>query len=80
MTPKQELEDIRGKMLDLLEDAKRVIMQNGTKMDWERARTCWWNTIATMLGHENMFTQYENTILNAIEAMPDGEDEEEEDE
>jgi tRNA(Ile2) C34 agmatinyltransferase TiaS len=66
MSNAKRLSEIRTEVLELLEEAKTIIKQDGTSHDWERAKAYWWGHTATAMGSEEYFTQYETTILNTI--------------
>jgi len=73
----RELEETREQMLELIEQAGRILRRAVPAMIYNRAHSYWLAHIKVALGSDEYDARYDTTISTTIKELRDGTDEEE---
>lgn len=74
------LKEIRSEMMDLLEEAKNLIRQNGDRFIFERAKAYWIGHIDTGLGGGDYVDFNDYTMQKTINELDPGDEDDYDDE
>lgn len=76
----KRLQDIRFKMIDLLDEAKNLIRQHAPREQFNRSKHTWINNIDAALGGGECIDTYDHTFEKALAELDPGDEDDYDDE